>query len=37
MGEPFIGSEMLSSGALNRYQLRTQYRAILPGIYSTSA
>jgi hypothetical protein len=33
MGEPFIGSEVLGCGALNRYQLRTQYRAILPGIY----
>ncbi len=33
MGEPFIGSEALASGALSRYQLRTGYRAVLPNVY----
>lgn len=31
--EPFIGSEALADGVLNRHQLRTRYRAQLPGIY----
>jgi very-short-patch-repair endonuclease len=31
--EPFIGSEALGDGALNRHQLRTRYLAQLPGIY----
>jgi hypothetical protein len=36
--EPFIGSEALERGALNRHQLRTRYRALLPNVYlSTSA
>lgn len=30
---PFIGSEALRSGEVNRHQLRTRYRAIFPGIY----
>jgi very-short-patch-repair endonuclease len=30
---PFIGSEALASGALNRYELRTFYQAIMPNIY----
>jgi hypothetical protein len=36
MGEPqqpFIGSEALRSGSLNRYELRTYYRAIMPNVY----
>jgi len=36
MGEfdqPFIGSEALASGALNRYQLRRYYRAIMSNVY----
>lgn len=32
-GQPFIGSEALGSGALNRYELRRYYRAILPDVY----
>lgn len=31
--EPFIGSEALRSGTLNRHQLRTRYRAVLPNVY----
>ncbi|SPM33160.1 hypothetical protein MRAB57_963 [Mycobacterium rhizamassiliense] len=30
---PFIGSEALKSGKLNRHQLRTRYRAVLPNVY----
>jgi hypothetical protein len=30
---PFIGSEALSRGELNRHQLRTRFRALLPGVY----
>ncbi|MGX9787457.1 endonuclease domain-containing protein [Mycobacterium sp. MMS18-G62] len=36
MGEgqqPFIGSEALASGSLNRYELRRYYRAIMPNVY----
>lgn len=34
MGElPFIGSEALASGALNRYELRRYYRAVMPNVY----
>ena len=32
-GEPFIGSEALACGVLNRHQLRTQYRALYPDVY----
>jgi hypothetical protein len=36
--EPFIGSEALERGALDRHQLRTRYRALLPNVYlSTNA
>ena len=36
--EPFIGTEALQRGALDRHQLRTRYRALLPNVYlSTSA
>jgi very-short-patch-repair endonuclease len=31
--EPFIGTEVLASGSLNRYELRRYYRAIMPNIY----
>jgi very-short-patch-repair endonuclease len=30
---PFIGSEALTCGVLNRHQLRTRYRAVCPNIY----
>jgi hypothetical protein len=30
---PFVGSEALASGALNRYELRRYYQAIMPNIY----
>jgi very-short-patch-repair endonuclease len=36
MGEllqPFIGSEALASGSLNRYELRRYYRAIMPNVH----
>ncbi|WP_156624861.1 hypothetical protein [Mycobacterium sp. 852002-30065_SCH5024008] len=32
-GEPFVGSEALTSGALSRHQLRTRYRAVFPNVY----
>jgi hypothetical protein len=31
--QPFIGSEALASGMLNRHQLRTRYRAVFPNVY----
>jgi hypothetical protein len=31
--QPFIGSEALASGKLNRHQLRTYYRAVFPNVY----
>ncbi len=30
---PFLGSEALAPGTLSRHQLRTRYRAVLPGVY----
>lgn len=33
MSEPFIGTEALTTGAVNRYQLSRYYRTILPNIY----
>lgn len=30
---PFIGSEELASGTLNRHQLRAGYRAVFPNVY----
>jgi hypothetical protein len=33
VGEPFIGSEALARGALNRHQLRSRYRAVFPDVY----
>lgn len=34
MDTPFIGSEALASGAMNRHQLRTRHVAVCPGIYA---
>ncbi|MDQ2638698.1 MAG: hypothetical protein M3Y83_17685, partial [Actinomycetota bacterium] len=31
--EPFIGSEALASGLLSRYELRRNYRSIMPNVY----
>lgn len=31
--EPFIGSEALASGRLNRHQLRVGYRLVFPNVY----
>ncbi|KAA0110846.1 hypothetical protein [Mycolicibacterium sp. P1-5] len=31
--QPFVGSEALASGLLNRHQLRTRYRAVFPDVY----
>jgi hypothetical protein len=31
----FIGSEALASGALTRYELRTDYRRVLPDVYGS--
>lgn len=31
--EPFIGSEALARGVMNRHRLRTQYRAVMPNVY----
>jgi hypothetical protein len=31
--QPFIGSEVLASGRLTRYELRRYYRAIMPNVY----
>ena len=33
MSEPFIGTEALSAGVVNRYQLSRYHRTILPNIY----
>lgn len=33
MGEPFVGRDALTSGTLNRHQLRTRYRAVCPNVY----
>lgn len=32
-GEPFVGSEALTAGLVNRHQLRTHYRAVFPNVY----
>ncbi|BDB40270.1 MULTISPECIES: hypothetical protein [Mycobacterium] len=37
MQEPFVGCDALQRGVLNRHQLRTRYRALLPGIYLPAA
>jgi len=33
MDTPFIGSEALACGLLNRHRLRTRFQAICPGVY----
>jgi very-short-patch-repair endonuclease len=33
MVDPFVGSEALARGALNRHQLRSRYRALYPNVY----
>jgi len=33
VGEPFIGTEALTCGFLNRHQLRTRYRLVFPNVY----
>lgn len=33
MGEPFVGSEALALGVVNRHQLRTHYRLLCPNVY----
>lgn len=33
MSEPFIGSEALKLGEVNRHQLRRRYRAVFPNVY----
>ncbi|WP_059017140.1 DUF559 domain-containing protein [Mycobacterium sp. M26] len=33
MHGPFIGSEALASGVVNRHQLRTKFSALFPGVY----
>jgi hypothetical protein len=35
MDTPFIGSEALAGGAINRHQLRTRYRPVCTGIYAS--
>ena len=32
-GEPFIGSEALAHGVMNRHRLRTQHRLVFPNVY----
>ncbi|BBX31333.1 hypothetical protein MMAG44476_29671 [Mycolicibacterium mageritense DSM 44476 = CIP 104973] len=31
--DPFVGSEALASGALNRYELRRYYQPLMPNVY----
>ncbi len=33
MTEPFIGSEALAAGLINRYELRRYHRTVLPNVY----
>lgn len=33
LSNPFIGSEALARGAVNRHQLRTRFKAIYPNVY----
>jgi len=35
VGEPFIGSEALASGALTRHRLRTRFVALYPDVYTS--
>ncbi|WP_284225061.1 hypothetical protein [Mycobacterium antarcticum] len=32
-GVPFLGTEALAAGAVNKHQLRTRYRSVFPGVY----
>lgn len=32
---PFVGSEAVAAGAMNRHQLRTRYRAVFPDVYDS--
>jgi hypothetical protein len=32
-GQPFIGSEALAKGVVNRHELRRYYRTLMPNIY----
>ncbi|WP_454786426.1 hypothetical protein [Mycobacterium antarcticum] len=32
-GVPFLGTEALAAGAVNKHQLRTRYRFVFPGVY----
>ena len=32
-GQPFIGSEALATGVVNRHELRRYYRAVMPNVY----
>ncbi|WP_418004473.1 DUF559 domain-containing protein [Mycobacterium sp. PDNC021] len=34
MTEPFIGSEALAAGLINRYELRRYHRPVLPNVYA---
>lgn len=36
MTAPFLGSEALAGGTLNRHQLRTRFRALYPNVYLPS-
>jgi hypothetical protein len=33
MAEPFIGTEALARGDVNRHQLRTHHRQVFPNVY----
>jgi len=33
VGRPFIGSEALAAGFVNRHQLRTGFTRLFPGVY----
>lgn len=37
LAEPFIGSEALACGAVNRHQLRMRYRLLCPNVYMSKA
>jgi hypothetical protein len=32
-GQPFIGSEALATGLVNRHELRRYYRAVMPNVH----
>lgn len=36
LDQPFIGSEAVADGLVKKHQLRSQYRAIFPGVYVPS-